>query len=191
MWLQVLVENFLAVLKFFLPFSVHRVYQRGVVFRWGLVHRIQQPGLRWHWPCKIEQVDKVYVAQETQTLMVQSATTKDDVAVAFSMNLVFRIVDPEKYITEVFDFAKSLDAYSMTHLFSRVRKLTYAELIDAAEQKKLEDSLTATLSTRLKVWGAEIDHVGFTDLVRAKAFRVFSGDGSALRSAISTDKSGE
>jgi len=172
-FIDAIIQNLLAVVEFVSPIRVLRPYQRGVVFRFGHYHRTAGEGVCWLWPCKVEIVEVVGVAEETRNLLTQTVTTADGVAVTFSVNLVFRCVDAALFIIAVHDFEQSLDAYAMTHLARRVREMTWDDLL--ANQKKLEASLEGTLSTRLKPWGAEILSVGFTDMVRAKPFR-FYGD---------------
>ncbi len=170
-WVDAIVSNLRALLEFLLPFRVLRPYQRGVVFRFGHYHRTAEDGFRWMWPFRIEEMEVIGVAEETRNLLSQTVTTKDDVPVTFSCNIVFRTVDAAKYLINVHDCEASLDALAMTHLAARVRDWTYEELLGG--QRELERSLKGTLTTRVDKWGTEIVSVGFTDLVRAKPFRLF------------------
>lgn len=179
-WIDAIVSNLLAVVKFITPFRIIRQYERGVVFRLGLLHRTMEPGLHWHWPFRIEEVEELSVSEQTKNLLSQSVTTSDGVAVTFSVNIVYDIVDAAKTFTEVQDFEESLEGAAMIHLARRIRSWTWDELL--SNQKDLEDSLEGTLTTRVKKWGARIITVGITDLTRAKPFRIF-GD-SAARSLI-------
>lgn len=177
-WIDALLSNFWAVINFFRPYRVLRPYERGVVFRLGRYHRTMHEGFNWLIPCRIEEVDDVTVAEETRNLLTQSVTTKDDITVTFSCNIVFQCVDPEAYRINVHDPDASLDALAMTHLAARAREWTWAELRE--NQAELERSLKGTLTTRVKRWGIEVIAVGFTDFVRAKPLRLY-GDPSAAR----------
>jgi regulator of protease activity HflC (stomatin/prohibitin superfamily) len=180
-WVDAIVQNLLAILRFLSPVRVVRVYQRGVVFRFGIVVRTVAPGLRFLWPCKVEEMELVQVAEETRNLLSQTVTTADDISVTFSVNLVFRVIDPALYLCAVFNFDDSLDAFAMTHLAARAREQTWGELREG--QKKLEASLKGTLTTRLDKWGAEIVSVGFTDMTKAQPFRLFGDPGALARAA--------
>jgi len=92
---------------------------------------------------------------------------------------VYTVADPMLYHTAVADFDKSVEGYARIHLSQRARDRTWKELL--ADQKKLEASLEGTLTTRLAKWGADVVSVGFTDLTRAKVFRMFSDPASAQR----------
>lgn len=170
-WIEALVTNIKELFLFLAPFRVIRVYERGVVLRWGIPHRVMEPGWNWRWPCNVEEVTEIPVVEQTMDLMVQSVTTTDDVSVTFSVNIVYCVSDPTLHHTAVQDFARSAEGYARLHLAKRVRDKTWRELLN--DQKALETSLEGTLSTRLKPWGAEVVAVGFTDLTRARPFRLF------------------
>lgn len=171
-WVDALVANAKELLDWVLPCNVIRVYERGVVMRWGVPHRVQEPGFRWHWSCGIEAVERVTVVEQTMDLIVQSITTKDDVSVTISANFVYSVSDPVAYHTAVTDFDRSAEGYARIHLSQRARTMTWPELL--ANQKSLESSLEGTLTTRLKAWGAEVQRLGFTDLTRARPYRIFA-----------------
>lgn len=170
-WIEALVTNIKELFAFLAPFRIIKIYERGVVLRFGIPHRVMEPGWNWLWPFKIEDVAEVVVVEQTMDLMVQSVTTTDDVSATFSVNLVYCVSDPVAYHTAVTDFDRSAEGYARLHLAKRVRDKTWRDLLD--DQKALEASLKGTLSTRLKPWGAEVVDVGFTDLTRAKPFRLF------------------
>jgi membrane protease subunit HflK len=171
-WIEALVTNIKELVAFLAPFRVIQSYERGVVMRLGIPHRVMEPGPRWRLPFNIERVTEINVVEQTMDLMVQSITTSDDVSATFSVNLVYCVSDPIAYHTAVSDFERSAEAYARIHLSQRARDKTWKELL--ADQKKLESSLEGTLSTRLAKWGAEVVSVGFTDLTRARPIRLFS-----------------
>lgn len=181
-WIEALVANFKALLDFIAPFRIIKVYERGVVLRLGMPHRVMEPGFRWLWPCNIETVNEVVVVEQTMDLMVQSITTTDDVSVTFSVNLVYCVSDPIAHHTAVTDFERSAEAYARIHLSQRARDKTWQELL--TDQKKLESSLEGTLSTRLAKWGAEVISVGFTDITKARPLRLFLDPSSTQRGVL-------
>jgi regulator of protease activity HflC (stomatin/prohibitin superfamily) len=178
-WVEAIVSNLRDLLTFVSPLRVINVYERGVVLRLGKIHRVMEPGLNWLIPFNVDVVSEIVVVEETMDLMVQSITTKDDVSVTFSINLVFCVVDPMLYHTAVTDFNRSAEGYARIHLSQRARDKTWPELL--ADQRKLEASLEGTLSTRLAKWGATVVSVGFTDLTRARPFRLFADPASAQK----------
>jgi regulator of protease activity HflC (stomatin/prohibitin superfamily) len=182
-WFEAIVVHLERLIKLFTPFRVARSYRRAIVFRWGQPHRVCT-GFFWMWPCKIEEAEFVIISVETRNLLTQTMTTKDEKVASFSANITFKVVDPVKYYCEVFDFETALDAVAMTHLASRVREKSWAEL--QSDQKDLEQSLKNTLTTRVKDWGVVILSVGFTDFVQTKAYRLFGDTGADNRNQKST-----
>lgn len=104
-------------------------------------------------------------------LPTQSVTTVDGKIVSFSVNFFFEIEDVKAATFEVRDFASTLQDLAMVHLAERIREQSWDEV--RLNQKKLEDSLKGTLTTRAKEWGVKITKVGITDFVPAKQLRVF------------------
>lgn len=170
-WIDAIISNLKELVAFFAPFRIIKVYERGVVLRFGVPHRVMEPGWNWLWPLNIEYVQEIVVVEQTMDLMVQSITTKDDISATFSVNLVYCVVDPTLYHTAVTDFDRSAEGYARLHLAKRVREKSWAELLE--DQKALEASLKGTLSTRLAKWGAEVVDAGFTDLTKARPYRLF------------------
>ena len=181
-WIDAIIANLKELVAFLSPIGVVRVFERGVVLRLGIPKREQQPGLRWHWPFGVEDVVLITVVEETMDLMVQSITTKDDISVTFSANLVFCVTNATLYHTAVTDFEKSVEGYARIHLSQRARERTWTDLL--VDQRKLETSLEGTLSTRLRRWGAEVVSLGFTDLTRARTFRLFADPNSTMKGML-------
>ena len=183
-WIDAIITNLMELVSFFAFFRIIKVYERGVVLRLGIPHRVMNPGFNWLVPFKVESVEEVIVVEQTMDLMVQSITTKDDVSATFSVNLVWYVTDPTLYHTAVTDFERSAEGYARIHLSQRARDKTWTELL--ADQKQLERSLEGTLSTRLAKWGAAVVSLGFTDLTRARPFRLFADPASAQKGMFGT-----
>ena len=181
-WVDALVTHFKELVLWLAPFRIIKIYERGVVLRFGIPHRVMSPGWNWMWPLKVEAVEEVIVVEQTMDLMVQSITTTDDVSVTLSVNVVYRVEDATLYHTAVSDFERSAEGYARIHLAQRARERTWKELL--SDQRKLESSLEGTLSTRLAKWGAAVVSVGFTDLTRARPYRLFADPASAQRSLL-------
>lgn len=168
------IDAILSRLEVLWPWRRVMPWQRAVrttflPFR-GVRIAVLDPGLARAVPF-FDSIEVRDVQEDTDNLLTQSVTTKDDIAVTFSANFAYEIDDVRAAVMNVREFASSLRDLGMIHLAERVRELTWAELL--ASQKELERSLRGTLTTRAKDWGVKITRVGITDLVKARQFRHF------------------
>lgn len=157
------------------PFARVRTWERGVRFRYWpwLKHpsvEVVAPGI-WFAFWWFEEVLAESVVQQTQNLPTQSITTKDDVAVSFSMNFLYEVTDIEAKCTKVHDFDESLVNLAMLHLAKRVRRVRWPYLRD--HQARLERSIRRALEKQTSEWGVRIVDVGLTDMVRARQYRLY------------------
>jgi len=77
--------------------------ERGVVQRFGAYVETTQPGLRWHLPWPIEQVDRVNVAAINPFKQTTSMLTSDENIVIVDMVVQYRNADPIKFLFDVVD----------------------------------------------------------------------------------------
>lgn len=91
----------------FSGFYTVREAERGVVLRFGKVHEVVEPGLRWKFPL----IDDVKVVDIEQVRSIQSSgsmLTEDENLVNVEMDVQYRISDPVKYLYSVTDPDNSL-----------------------------------------------------------------------------------
>ncbi len=167
---QPFVEAIFNNLALLLPLRVVNSYERGVRFRGGRDIAELEPGVHWFIP-GYEAIEIVNVAPETRNLPTQTVTTKDKVDVTFSANVCYKITDARKMFVSVQSFDEAMIAFAMCHLATAVGDNTFASLLRNREQ--LESELAESLAAKVASWGADIEWVGFTDLTRAKAYRLF------------------
>ena len=77
-----------------------REYERGVIFRLGRLIALKGPGLRLLIPF-VDQMVRVDLRTVTLNVPPQEIITKDNVTVRVNAVAYFRVVDPNKAITEV------------------------------------------------------------------------------------------
>lgn len=153
------------------PVRIIRSYQRGVKFKKGIVQPEQlEPGIRWGWPF-VDSIEVVSIVEDVIDLPTQSITTSDGKTVSFSANISYEVVDLVAYFTNVQDFSESLPRVAAGHLAKQVREWSWDELHKG--QKKLEESLKGTLTTRVKGWGVRVIECRLTDCVVAKQYRIY------------------
>jgi regulator of protease activity HflC (stomatin/prohibitin superfamily) len=154
---QIILEN----LAQLLPFQIIMSYQHGVRWTFGIKPTALPPGFRWRVP-GVHRISTVGNVPEVIDLTTQTVVTSDGKTITFGANMGYVVEDPVKHFCEVYNFTDSVRALAAIHLSVRVREKSSTEL-DAESLKKLEASLTNTLTTRLSDWGTRVTHVGFTD----------------------------
>jgi modulator of FtsH protease HflK len=88
----------LGVLILFSSFQLIGEQQRGVVLRFGQFSRVMQPGPNLKWPWPIESVTKVNATKIETFSNTVPVLTRDENIVTVSLNVQYRIGDPEKYL---------------------------------------------------------------------------------------------
>jgi regulator of protease activity HflC (stomatin/prohibitin superfamily) len=156
------------------PFVRIPKFQRGVrttyiPFR-GIHVDTLEPGVHlqfWFFQLIHEQT----VVEQVSNLPTQSVTLKDGVMVTVSANFAYEVSDAEAAVNNVFDLSDSIQGLAMMQISKKLRDWTWQELMD--HQPDLERSVRDTLTTRAKEWGVKITSVGITDLVKARALRLY------------------
>jgi len=153
---------------FFVGFVTHS-YQRGVVLRWGRLHREVGPGFHWKWPLMVESHLLVNVVPETMTVGPQSLTTKDDKSVVVSTVVTFAIEDARKFLLDVEGGHQVIEdsTYGMVSEF--VMAHTWEEL---RAIKSLSNELAKDVRRRAKTYGVAIVGVQLVDFTASRSIRL-------------------
>src|ERR687893_2156814 len=113
-----------------------REYERGVIFRLGRLIAQKGPGLILLIPI-VDQMVRVDLRTVTLNVPPQEVITKDNVTVRVNAVAYFRVVDPNKAITQVENFLLATSQISQTTLRSVLGKAELDALL--AERERLKD----------------------------------------------------
>lgn len=129
-------------------------YERGVVFRFGRVVKVMQPGLRMRFPFGIDIVRKVDLRTRTIDVPRQEIITKDNISIFVDAVVYYHIEDPKLVITKVVNFDRSTTLLGQTTLRSVLGQHELDEILTGKEQLNaiLKNMLTETMSS----WGIVI-----------------------------------
>ena len=158
------VIGILVVLFFILLLSSVRIlreYERGVIFRLGRLIAQKGPGLILLIPI----VDKmVRVDLRTVTLNVppQEVITKDNVTVRVTAVAYFRVIDPNRAITEIENFLLATSQISQTTLRSVLGKAELDALL--GERERLNIELQQIIDEQTEPWGIKVSTVEVKDV---------------------------
>ncbi len=137
--------------------KVVKEYERAVVFRLGrLLHSSKGPGII----IIIPMVDKwVKVSLRTVAMDVppQDIITKDNVSIKVNAVVYFRVLEPNKAITEVEDYVYNTSQLAQTTLRSILGSVELDQLL--ADQDKINSELQSVLDTQTDPWGIKVSAV--------------------------------
>jgi regulator of protease activity HflC (stomatin/prohibitin superfamily) len=186
----------LIVLVFLLLLSGLRIvqqYQKGVVFRFGKVIGVKEPGLTWVVPL-IDQVKKVDMRTITLPIPPQKIITRDNVSVDVSAVAYYKITDAVKSIVEIQSVLNAINQISQTSVRNIVGKFQLDEIL--SERETINSEITKVLDSHTEAWGVVIPVVEIKDIElpegmqramakqaeaeREKRAKIISAEGEAL-----------
>ncbi len=138
-----------------------REYERGVIFRLGRLIAQKGPGLILLIPF-IDQMVRIDLRTVTLNVPPQEVITKDNVTVRVNAVAYFRVVDPNKAITEVENFLLATSQISQTTLRSVLGKAELDALL--AERERLNIDLQQIIDEQTEPWGVKVSTVEVKDV---------------------------
>ncbi len=143
----------------FLLFSgvkVIREYERAVVFRLGRLVATRGPGVIFIIPL-IEQAERVDLRVITMDIPAQDVITQDNIPVRIDGVLYFKIIDPQKAMVAVENFAVATKQFAQTSLRGVAGEATFDEIL--AERNKINDKLHEVIDVATDPWGIKVSNV--------------------------------
>ena len=131
-------------------------YERAVIFRLGRLIATKGPGLIILIPV-VDRMVKVSLRTIVLDVPPQDIITRDNVSVKVNAVVYFRVLEPEKAIVEVEDYAYATSQLSQTTLRSI---LGQAELDDLLSHRdKINSELKEILDKHTDPWGIKVANV--------------------------------
>ena len=140
---------------------VLREYERGVIFRLGRLIAQKGPGLIILIPI-IDQMVRVELRTITLNVPPQEIITKDNVTVRVNAVAYFRVIDPNKAITDVENYLLATSQISQTTLRSVLGKAELDSLL--AERETLNIELQRIIDEQTEPWGVKVTTVEVKDV---------------------------
>jgi regulator of protease activity HflC (stomatin/prohibitin superfamily) len=154
----------LAVLLLILLASAVRVlreYERGVIFRLGRLIAQKGPGLILLIPI-VDQMVRVDLRTVTLNVPPQEVITRDNVTVRVNAVAYFRVIDPNRAVTEVENFLLATSQIAQTTLRSVLGKAELDSLL--AERERLNAELQRIIDEQTEPWGVKVSTVEVKDV---------------------------
>jgi regulator of protease activity HflC (stomatin/prohibitin superfamily) len=138
-----------------------RQYEQGVLFRFGRVVSIMQPGLRFIIPF-VDVLHRVSLRIVTMPIQSQGIITKDNVSVDVSAVAYFRITDAQKSVVAIENIRAAIDQIAQTTLRKVVGQHTLDETLSETDRINLD--IREILDMTTLDWGVEVTLVELKDI---------------------------
>ena len=153
---------FLVLIFIVLPgFRVVQQYQKGVVFLFGKITGIKQPGLAWIIPY-FSYMRKVDLRTITLPIPPQKIITKDNVSVDISAVAYYQIVDVTKSIVAIENVMNAINQIAQTTIRNIVGKFQLDEIL--SERDAINKEIRSVLDTNTEPWGVVVSLVEIKDI---------------------------
>ncbi|MCQ4153690.1 MAG: slipin family protein [Archaeoglobi archaeon] len=136
-------------------------YERGVIFRLGRLIGAKGPGLFFIIPF-LDSMVKVDLRTVTYDVPAQEVVTKDNVTVRVNAVVYYRVIDPAKAVTEVFNYTYATAQIAQTTLRSIIGQAELDELL--SEREKLNIRLQQIIDEATNPWGIKVTAVEIKDV---------------------------
>ena len=163
-WILWLVAILLLFLLILLAASIRVVkeYERGVIFRLGRLVGAKGPGLFFIIPI-VDSMVKVDLRTAVFDVPPQEVITKDNVTTKVNAVVYYRVVDPEKAVTEVENYSYATAQIALTTIRSVIGQAELDELL--SEREKLNQRLQSIIDEATDPWGIKVSAVEIKDVM--------------------------
>jgi regulator of protease activity HflC (stomatin/prohibitin superfamily) len=141
--------------------AIVREYERGVVFRFGKIRNVRNPGIRFMIPF-VDNMSKVSLRTITKPIQSQQIITRDNVSIGVAAVAYYRRVDPVKSIVEIENVDSAIDQIAQTTVRNVVGRSTLDRVL--SETDTLNESIKEILDTTSERWGVLVQIVELKDI---------------------------
>jgi regulator of protease activity HflC (stomatin/prohibitin superfamily) len=142
-------------------FRVLNEYERAVIFRLGRLIKCKGPGLIIVLPM-IDRVVKVSLRTIVMNVPPQDVITRDNISIKVNAVVYFRVVAPEKAVTEVEDYVYATSQLAQTTMRSIIGQAEMDELL--SHREKINSELQTILDQQAEPWGIKVSNVEVKDV---------------------------
>ncbi|MCD5348244.1 slipin family protein [Agromyces sp. S2-1-8] len=162
LWITLIVVAILAIVLFFMSVKIVKQYERGVVLRFGRLHIVRDPGLRFIIPI-VDVMTKVSLRIVTLPIQSQGIITKDNVTVGVSAVAYYRVADAVKSVIAIENVKAAIEQIAQTTLRRVVGQHHLDETL--ADTAALNANIREILDVTTLDWGVEVTLVELKDIL--------------------------
>ncbi len=136
-------------------------YEHGVVFRFGQMVGVRNPGFNLMLPI-IDRMIKVDMRVVTMLVEPQEVITKDNVTIKVDAVVYFQVVNPEYAVVKVLDYIRATSQIAQTTLRSVLGQSELDELL--AHREEINQALRTIIDEQTEPWGVKVTLVEVKDV---------------------------
>ncbi len=144
-----------------LGIAIVRQYERGVVFRFGKLRGVREPGIRFMIPLA-DRMRKVRLRTVTMPIQSQQVITKDNVSIGVAAVAYFRRVDPVRSIVQIEDVESAINQIAQTTVRNVVGRSSLDQVL--SETETLNEAIKEILDVITERWGVLVELVELKDI---------------------------
>ncbi len=164
-WIPVIIVIFIFIA---MAIRIVREYERLVVFRLGRLIGVKGPGFILIIPV-IDKVIRISLRIVTLDVPSQEVITKDNVTTNVNAVVYYRVVDPNRAVVNVEEYAMATAQLAQTTLRSVAGQAELDELL--SEREKLNSKIQSILDEATDPWGIKVTTVEIKDVVIPEALQ--------------------
>jgi regulator of protease activity HflC (stomatin/prohibitin superfamily) len=154
-WAIIIIVG-LPLVILFASLRILREYERAVVFFLGRFQKVKGPGLIIVVPV-IQAMVRVDLRVRVLDVPTQDVISRDNVSVRVNAVIYYRVLDAQKAIIQVADFAAATSQLAQTTLRSVLGQHELDEML--AERDKLNADIQRILDDQTDAWGIKVANV--------------------------------
>ena len=167
-WIALGVVVALVVVYLLASVKVVNEYERGVVFLFGRVRAVREPGLHFV-PAVAERLVRVSLQTTTIDIPARELITSDSVTVQVNAVAWYRVLDPVKALVEVRDYTFAVAELANATLLSALREVPLDSLLRHREE--IQERLTGMVDATTEPWGMVVTLVEVRDVLLPESMR--------------------
>lgn len=141
--------------------KVFKEYERGVVFRLGRLVAFRGPGLSFVIPF-IEKMVRIDLRTLTLNVPPQDVITRDNVSVKIAAVVYFRVVDPNKALTQVEKYLFAISQMAQTTLRSVCGQAELDQIL--SQRERINALIQEIVDAQTGPWGIKVSLVAVKDI---------------------------
>jgi len=177
--MELLVLAIVLFVLFLSGFRIANQYERAVIFRFGRLTGVRQPGLFWIIPF-VETRRTVDIRTFTASVDQLESITKDNVPIKVNAVIWYSVFDPVKSIVEVIAYDRATIQVALTSLRNIIGRHTLDEVLK--DQIRLATDMCQAIDIATVPWGVKVTRVEMRSVEIPESMqRAMAQEAEALR----------